>query len=94
MPYHHVLNTHTLCCDEQLVCTPLHFIMHSGCIVHWRVCACVQVQVYVNGQLAGFSPIYYTMYTVRERVELQLWLPMHSTQHSKSYQRGWVGMRL
>lgn len=25
----------------------------------------LQVRVYVNGQLAGFTPIYYTMYTVR-----------------------------
>lgn len=29
------------------------------------VCVLLQVRVYVNGQLAGFTPIYYTMYTVR-----------------------------
>lgn len=33
------------------------------------VCVSVQVRVYVNGQLAGFSPIYYTMYTVSELQE-------------------------
>lgn len=37
-------------------------------ITHWVVMLycppCVQVRVYVNGQLAGFTPIYYTMYTV------------------------------
>jgi hypothetical protein len=27
----------------------------------------LQVRVYVNGQLAGFTPIYYTMYTVSAR---------------------------
>jgi hypothetical protein len=26
-----------------------------------------QVRVYVNGLLAGFSPVFYTMYTVRRR---------------------------
>lgn len=31
------------------------------------MCVCwVQVRVFVDGQLAGFSPIYYTMYTVSE----------------------------
>jgi hypothetical protein len=37
-------------------------------LTHWVVMPlclpCVQVRVYVNGQLAGFTPIYYTMYTV------------------------------
>jgi hypothetical protein len=41
-----------------------HVDDHHACVLTCSIVVMLQVRVYIDGQLAGFYPISYTMYTV------------------------------